>query len=364
MVETNAEGEKAKAIEKIKTSSGRLNRAEPVILHESSRSQVQFISSFIPRSSGVESLIFKIVVYRKAPQPEGWKQVERESPWISEEAARKLLPVLQQHLAVAESPGEGRHIVIKVQEGVGPSVDIQDPQRIAQALVGVLKQQDILQHFLSMDLGDGLAAAVRGSIRIQELKTALATLRSFLDGGIVEEREYQKWCEVHSWAFGNAYVMTDEVRRISAGDQVDLLLRSTLNGLRDIIELKRPDVDVLRYDEARGCHYFSPDSSLAIGQCHRYLDVLHQGAAAGLLDHPEIVAYHPRAIVVIGRSAGWTLDKLKALHGLNSRLHGISVMTFDQLLSMGERLVESLGDTLGGSPINIEASSSEEDIPY
>jgi len=52
---------------------------------------------------------------------------------------------------------------------------------------------------------------------------------------------------------------------------------------------------------------------------------------------------------VIGRSTGWEELRLKALHGLNRRLSGIMVMTYDQLLSQGERLVELLGpDSIDG----------------
>jgi len=102
---------------------------------------------------------------------------------------------------------------------------------------------------------------------------------------------------------------------------------------------------VLLFDEAHRNYYFASEVSKAIGQCHRYLDILHEEAANGLRDHPEIVAYHPRAIIVIGRSSDWDEVKLKALHGLNRRLSGIMVMTYDQLLSQGERLVEMLGPT-------------------
>ncbi|MEF9908515.1 hypothetical protein [Streptomyces sp. P9-A2] len=48
---------------------------------------------------------------------------------------------------------------------------------------------------------------------------------------------------------------------------------------------------------------------------------------------PDIVAYHPRAVVVIGRSHDWGETKLHALHGLNSRMHGITGMTYDRLIS-------------------------------
>jgi hypothetical protein len=77
------------------------------------------------------------------------------------------------------------------------------------------------------------------------------------------------------------------------------------------------------------------------------LDVLHEVAANGLRDHPDIVAYHPRAIIVLGRSHTWAQDQRRALQGLNSRLNGITVMTYDQLLAQGERLVEVLSSEQG-----------------
>lgn len=346
MVDSIPDDQMARAVEKIKTRGGHLTRTPPVILKETKSYLVHLISAFIPRSKGTDDLIFRIVVYRKGEPPSGYLQVERESPWLTEDSARILIQYLKEHLAIAESSGEGTHIVLKIREGSSPEVDVEDPQRIANALAGVLKQKDILDHFLTSDLGEGLTKAIRGSIRIQELKGALATLRTYLDEGVVEEQEYQEWCNKHHWAFGNTYVLMDEVRRIAAGDTVDLLLKSALDGFRDIIELKRPDMEVLGYDDQRRCFYFMADASKAIGQCHRYLDVLQETAAQGLRDHPEIVAYHPRAVIVIGRSNNWEFEKLKALHGLNARLHGISVMTYNQLLLMGERLLSSLGEVL------------------
>ena len=44
--------------------------------------------------------------------------------------------------------------------------------------------------------------------------------------------------------------MSDDVREISAGDTIDLLLPTVISGYRDIVELKRPDGKVLLYDNA------------------------------------------------------------------------------------------------------------------
>ncbi len=56
-------------------------------------------------------------------------------------------------------------------------------------------------------------------------------------------------------------------------------------------------------------------SPKAIGQCHRYLDVLEEEARDGMRDAREVVTYHPRATIVIGRSVDWADDQHRALHG-------------------------------------------------
>ena len=204
--------------------------------------------------------------------------------------------------------------------------------------------------------------SLENAIRIKEMKTAVEDLRSKLDSGENDENQYQKWCRSHSWAFGSSYLVGDELRNISISDNLDMLLPTVIGGYRDLVELKRPDMHVLRYDQSHNNYYWSAEVTKAIGQSHRYLDVLHEAAAKGLLDHPEIVAYHPRATVVIGRSAEWESDQFRALHGLNRRLSSISVMTYDQLLAQGERLVEIVSNEKCDEPEDTEFP--DEDVPW
>ncbi len=176
-----------------------------------------------------------------------------------------------------------------------------------------------------------LPSILTPALRHLELRDALDELVRHLDGDVTDERTYQDWCDRHSWAFGNAHVVRDDVRQIDTGSIVDLLLPNIL-GFRDIVELKRPDHQVLGWDSSHGTHYFSGPCSRAIGQVHKYMDRLHDVARDGLEGHPEIVAYHPHATIVIGRSVTWDETKTTALRGLNERLHGVDVMTYDHLL--------------------------------
>jgi hypothetical protein len=279
-----------------------------------------------------------------------WVLVEDKSISMKEAVARNLLRALRDHLAVAdEDSSDGSYLIIPVEDGIA-QLGTHDPTTVASVLTRVLGQTDIVKHLGEANLSDELVAAMRGAVRLRELQTAVAQLRYFLENGEASEQVYQEWCMTHSWAFGNAYVMRDDVRDVSPSDTIDLLFSTVIAGYRDIVELKRPDADVLRRDESHRNYYWSADVTRAIGQCHRYLDVLQEEAHQGLRDHPEVVAYHPRATIVIGRSDDWGQDQLRGLHGLNARLSGISVMTYDHLLNQGERLVQILSQRADEEP--------------
>jgi hypothetical protein len=196
--------------------------------------------------------------------------------------------------------------------------------------------------------------AIRGHGRALEIQEATAELRRLLESGEVREEKYQDWCEKHSWSFGNAYVARDELRTISAEARVDLLLES-LFGYRDIIELKRPNMKVIRRvrAEQENCDEifcFAKHASEAIGQCHSYLDIFHDDARGGLRHSHRTIAYHPRATVVLGRSSQWSQGEHHALRGLNHRLHGITVLTYDYLLAQCEALCRTISRSVSAQP--------------
>lgn len=318
--------------------SGSVSYATPVVLHESSKRQVVMVPFFIPHSDKHE-LAIKIQSYRKGEAPTPWVLIEDKSVSLREEAARALLKALRTHLQVAQSDEDGDYILIKVADGVA-EIGRHEPAAVAQAMMRVLAQEEIANHLVNAELSSQFLDALRGSIRLAEMKNAVAELRTMLDLQDNDEQRYQEWCEAHFWVFGNAYVLRDDFRRFSEADQADMLMACTASGFRDILELKRPDMDVLRFDGGHHSYFFASDVSKAIGQVHRYMDVLAEVAVRGLRDRPEVVAYHPRAIIVIGRSHQWTGDQHRALHGLNRRLNDITIMTYDNLLLQAERLLD------------------------
>lgn len=351
------QGDVRKIVRK-KAGSGKVDYAPPVTLNETGRSKLQALAWFIPHSDRTEFAL-KLEGFTKA-KDQPWVEDKAKTLTLSETSSIQLLRYLQTHLRVAEQSEPGEFIVVRVSNGEA-NLSGHDPSELVSALTKVLGHSDLVAHLSKTELTQELSNALRGSIRLNEMRAAVAMLRLNLNNGDMHEQTYQEWCENHSWAFGNAYVIRDSVRRISIGDNLDLILPNVIAGYRDIVELKRPNMAVLAYDSNHKNFYFSSDVSKAIGQCHRYLDILHEAAKNGLLDHKEVVAYHPRATIVIGRSNEWDDDQQRALHGLNRRMHGISVMTYDHLLAQGERLIEMMTPALDQAP---SMEKEENDVPW
>jgi hypothetical protein len=327
----------AAALRRIEAKSGQLDYGNAVVIHDTQAKHIRIVPFYVSRSSGCE-LSVRIEYWRKKFGLPMWPL---QALSLNAADCRELHRRLGDFLQIAKQDGDGDYIVLRLDGGV---VDLTcaDPATVAGSLVGILSKPDIAKYLTTRELSSELLQGLRTVMRYQELRAAVDELRLNLQTGVTDEQTYQAWCNRHSWAFGNAYLINDTVRSITTGDQVDALLPSVRSGLRDIIELKRPNMPVLHWDTTHRDYFFSQDVSRAIGQCHRYLDVLQEEAIRGLRDHPEVVAYHPRAMIVIGRSHDWDEQKQRALHGLNARLNAISVMTYDHLLAQGENALQLL----------------------
>ena len=306
---------------------------EDVVLHATSRRQILLRPWYIPHKTKEHALACKLL----DQEWRGGFWQDRAEVNLDEEATQQLRRALDQHSAVAASGESGQLLLIR-SSGIVPSNEAEAGE-LMRAVLRLLGRADVLAQFAHEDLAEEIALALQGSLRLQQLRRAIKQLREMLDLGVVAESEYQQWCQRHAWAFGNAHTVPDDLRRVSRTDDVDILLPRVLTGFRDIIELKRPDHLVLIEDRGRQTVFWSAEVSQAIGQCHEYMDHLHEDAQNGLRGRPEIVAYHPRATIVIGRSQNWSEAKYRTLAGLNQRLVGISIMTYDQLLAQGDELI-------------------------
>ncbi|UPZ26385.1 DUF4263 domain-containing protein [Streptomyces sp. LRE541] len=314
-------------------ASGALSYSDRITIRDTSQVSIEAVPYFIPHRNSENELSMKLIRVDK-------RSGEACEITLKDADLQKLKQCIAQALTVAGQEDDGQYLVLRADE-LAHTVESSDDA--VRAVGGALDSHRFARRVAQHVNPEALASAFSAVVRIGELRAAITELRENLDKGVALEDVYQKWCDKHSWAFGNAYVARDNWRSIGIGDQVDLLMKSTASGFRDIFELKRPDMEVLSFDNTHRNWYWASQISKAIGQCHRYLDNFHRVAEHGIQpDHPEIIAYHPRAVVVIGRSHTWDQSKIKALHGLNSRMHGITVMTYDQLLARCSVLLEQV----------------------
>ncbi len=73
-------------------------------------------------------------------------------------------------------------LVIRVSEGTA-HLGTHDPAKVAQALTNVLSQEDVVQHLVNTELSSQLVTALRGAIRLGEMRAAVAQFRELLNSG-------------------------------------------------------------------------------------------------------------------------------------------------------------------------------------
>lgn len=334
--------------------SKEIQYAETVTLKDNSRSRVTVQAFFIPhKTSDEQGLTLRFETYdvrnRYLPIPE--KKLS-----LDESETRILYEALQRYFKLTSAAESGDYLFVKTVDGI-TSLGNLNPNELAQALMDTLGKSEVVEHLRDAEVSSELLSALQTKIKFSQMIRALDELEELLDSGDSRESTYQKWCEEHSWAFGNAYVLRDDIRSIAANDKVDLLLPDLFGGARDIVELKQPAFEVLIKDASHRDYYFSSKTSEAIGQVVRYLNVFAAEAQKGLYDRRDIISCNPKAIIVIGRSKGWGQERELALRSLNARLSDITVMTYDHLLAQGRRLIEILLEQPDGQIV-------EDDIPF
>lgn len=155
---------------------------------------------------------------------------------------------------------------------------------------------------------------------------------------------WQEWIYKNIWLFGTNYFKALPKKKVGFNEIPDYLFLTT-DGFLDVLEIKVPNNDVIKTDvNHTGSYYWDSDLSKTIGQVINYLYQieLHQlEIPKNLKKHKiNILAVKPRAIILIGRSNKWKEEEKEAFRKLNFSLHGIEVLTYDNLLERGNNLIK------------------------
>lgn len=152
------------------------------------------------------------------------------------------------------------------------------------------------------------------------------------------EKIFQNWIEKNvKWIFGVEYIKKYDVRKIAFFSEGDILMES-MDGFLDLIELKRPNCELFKYDESHKSYYPSPDLSKVIGQSLLYFEKLDDFKLNLEKEH-KVKIIRPRIKIIAGRTKNFNQEMYNALRMLNSNLNHIEIISYDYLLHCGEKMI-------------------------
>lgn len=151
---------------------------------------------------------------------------------------------------------------------------------------------------------------------------------------------WQEWIYKNNWLFGIQYGIPIAHPQVGFRSLLDYLF-PTSDGFIDILEIKKPSHEVIKEDKSHpGAFRWSGEANEAIGQVVNYLHEieLHQLEIAKKLKQElslELSTIKPRAFILIGKSDSWSDKEKESFRKLNHSLHGIEVLTYNDLLRRG-----------------------------
>ena len=118
----------------------------------------------------------------------------------------------------------------------------------------------------------------------------------------------------------------------------------------DVLEIKKPNTQLLNYDTSRKNYFWNPEMSKAIIQTENYIEnILHQADAVRNYIRDtygiELKVLRPRGIVLAGDTRKFTTLKEKDdFRLLCLSTNNIVFVTFDELLSRLQNYIKVLED--------------------
>lgn len=160
----------------------------------------------------------------------------------------------------------------------------------------------------------------------------------------VAESSLQGLLSDNPWLFGSEYSELLPRRTWTRDDRLDFMLRRTADDYLEIIEIKTPIAQPLfRHDRSHDSYAPAAPLAEAIGQVVRYIDEVERNRNS-IIATDDCDPLKIRARIIIGRDGD--AQQKAALRQLNSHLHRIEVLTFDQLLRIADRVLSVFQETL------------------
>ena len=175
------------------------------------------------------------------------------------------------------------------------------------------------------------------AIKHAKNKQALDELKGLIAADVIEAR-FQEWFQRNTWAFGVDYLKIEDTSRIGVHSDSDFIAQS-LDGYHDLIELKRPSMELLKHDASHDDFYPSVDLSKAIGQAVAYLYVMERSRTE-LAEEDGITVIKPRIKIIAGTTTDFTPKMRRTLRLINNGLHGMEVISYNEVVARAQKLID------------------------
>lgn len=200
---------------------------------------------------------------------------------------------------------------------------------------------------------------IAASSRMVEYRAAHEEMVALVGDPESSEHDFQKHLDKNPWMFGSEYSELLSRRNWTRDDELDYMLRRTVDGYLEIVEIKTAFLEPLfLHDKSHDSYYPSSKLSKAIGQVMRYIDEVERNRDS-IIAKDNVDTLKIKARVIVGRDGA--PEQQAGLRNFNAHLHGIEVITFDQLLKIAERVLSMFEENRSDET---KLGDFDDDIPF
>lgn len=194
--------------------------------------------------------------------------------------------------------------------------------------------------------------------RFLEYREAFRHLQQLVQNTSTSERDFQRHLSKNPWMFGSEYSELLPRRTWTRDDNLDYMLRRTVDGYLEIIEIKTAFSNPLFiHDLSHDSFYPSAKLSPVLGQVIRYIEEVDRNRDS-IIAKDKVDPLKIRARAIVGRDGA--PEQQAALRNLNDHLHGIEIITYDQLLRIAARVLDVFESATALEP----ATEPEPEVPF
>jgi hypothetical protein len=322
----------------VKISSGKgFKFITNFLIHETKEQKITLDFKYIPNKEGkLHHVTLEIIKFSKKPS-QNWDQAEINKIILSSDnphhSLDKLINAIKAQRDLYQRTNSEVVILDPEEADLFKQIGIDNVSFVTKILRSFQSEEakELLLKINEKELNNLFV-----SIKHAKNKQALSQLEQLMVD-TVNEDQFQNWIKTNTWVFGTEYIKRFDTRKIGIHSQADFIVES-LDGFTDLVELKKSDFKLFEKDTSRNCYYPSKDLSQVIGQAIHYIKVMEDHRAI-LKEGDDLEVLKPRVKVIIGRSATLVYDEKKALRLLNATLHGIEIITYDEILSRAKKII-------------------------